>query len=325
MLEIAHPYGVEVDQILDRTKWPLGMARQVAERARADRFDLLHTHGFKENLVGLLAARMARIPIVSTAHGFSLAFRRLELYRRLDLLLLRAFRRVLAVSGPVRRELIAAGLRPERVRVVHGALDLADFLAQVDSDADGVRRSLSIDPGCPLISFAARLSPEKGHAFFLRAARKVLDHRPEARFLVIGEGPLRSELERTASALSLDEGLRFLGFRTDVATLISISDLVVLPSVKEGLPDVLLEAAALAKPVIASQVGGIPEIVRHGVTGLLVPPADPEALAEAVLHLIDRPDEAQRMGARGREVVTHEFSVDRMARRVAAVYDELME
>jgi len=325
MIEISRSYGVEVDQIVDRTKWPLGMARRVAKRVRAGRFDLLHTHGFKENLVGLLAARMARAPIVSTAHGFSQAFRRLALYRRLDLLLLRGFPRVLAVSAAVRRQLLAAGLRPERVCVVHGALDVADFSAHVDSNTDDVRRSLSIEPGCPVISFVARLSPEKGHIFFLHAARKVLDHRPEARFLVIGEGPLRAKLEHTAEALSLDRGLRFLGFRTDAPTLISASDLVVLPSVKEGLPDVLLEAAALAKPVVASRVGGISEIVRHGVSGLLVPPADPDALAEAVLDLIRRPDEARSMGMRGREVVRREFSVDRMARRVARVYNELME
>jgi len=325
MVAFGAQYGVPVDQVLDRSKWPWGTARQVASRIRADRFDLVHTHGFKENVVGFFAARSAGVPVVSTAHGFSQAFRRLRLYRRLDLLLLRAFPRVIAMSADIRHELIAAGLDPHAVRTIHGAIDGATFAAQSEPDSDAVRRELQIAPGCPVVSLVARLSSEKGHVFFIRGARRLLDEVPNARFLLIGEGPLRPQIEQAATDLALNGAVRFLGFRSDVAKLMASSDLVVLPSLKEAFGTVLLEAGALGKPVIATRVGGIQEIVRHGETGLLVPPADPDALAQAMLRLILNADEARAMGERGREFVAREFSLERMARRTGTVYDDLFE
>lgn len=324
MIECGAQYGVPVNQVLDHTKWPWGMAQQVARRIRAGRFDLVHTHGIKENLVGFLAARSAGVPVVSTAHGFSQAFRRLRLYRRLDLLLLRTFPRVIAMSADIRHELIAAGLDPHDVHTIHGAIDIAAFAAKSEPDSEAVRRELQIAPGCPVVSLVARLSSEKGHIFFIRGARRMLDEAPNARFLIIGEGPLRPQIEQAATDLALNGAVRFLGFRSDVATLMSSSDLVVLPSLKEAFGTVLLEAGALGKPVVATRVGGMQEIVCHEETGLLVPPADPDALAQAMLRLIQNPDEARALGERGREVVARDFSLEQMARRTAAVYDEVL-
>jgi len=324
MVERAKPYQVAAEQILDRSKWPWGAVRQVEQRICNGHFDLLHTHGTKEDLVAFLVARRTGVPLVATAHGFSHTFRRLRLYRLLDLLLLRTFPMVITVSEAMRQELVAAGLRPERVRVVYNAIDSDDFRAQVGAEPSTLRRMLAIEEGCPVVVVAARLSPEKGHVHFLAGARQVLDHHPDTHFVMLGEGPLRADLEARATTLSLNGAVHFLGFRTDVADFMNLSDIVVLPSIREPSGDVLLEAAVLAKPVVATSADGIREFVHHGETGLLVPPADARALGEAMLRLIDHPAQAMGMGAKAREWVANEFSVQRMAQRMAAVYDAVL-
>ncbi|NOZ06332.1 MAG: glycosyltransferase family 4 protein [Chloroflexi bacterium] len=323
MIEAAKPYRVEVEQILDRSKWPGDIVRRIGQKIRAGQFDLLHPHGTKEDLVAFLVARRTGVPVVATAHGFSRTFRRLRLYRLLDLLLLRTFPAVIAVSEAMRGELVAAGVRPERVRVVHDAIDSDDFRAQAGTEPSALRRQLGIEEGA-VVLVAARLSPEKGHAHFLAAAREVLGRRPDTHFVILGEGPLRAELEAMTASLSLNGAVHFLGFRTDVADFMNLSDIVALPSIREPFGDVLLEAAALAKPVVATNVDGIREIVRHGETGLLVPPADVRALAGAMLRLIANPAQAQAMGTQARGWVAREFSMERMAQRTAAVYDEVL-
>ncbi len=324
MVERAKSYRVAADQILDRSKWPWSAVRQVKQRICNGHFDLLHTHGTKEDLVGFVAARRTGVPVVATAHGFSHTFRRLRLYRLLDLLLLRTFPMVITVSEAMRQELVAAGLRPERVRVVYNAIDGDDFHAQVGARSSALRRTLAIEEDCPVVVVAARLSPEKGHVHFLAGARQVLDHYPETHFVILGEGPLRAELEAMTASLSMNGAVHFLGFRTDVADFMNLSDIVVLPSIREPSGDVLLEAAVLAKPVVATSVDGIGEFVRHDETGLLVPPADARALAGAMLQLIDHPAQAKAMGAKAREWVADAFSVQRMAQRMAVVYDEVL-
>lgn len=321
----AGPYGVAADQILDRSKWPWGAVRQVEQRIRDGHFALLHTHGTKEDLVGFIAARRTGVPVLATAHGFSHTFRRLRLYRLIDLLLLRAFAKVIAVSEAMRQDLVAAGLRPGQVCVVHDAIDGDDFRAQVATEPPALRQELAMEEGCPVVVVAARLSSEKGHAYFLAAARHVLDRYPRARFIILGEGPLRAGLEAMTADLSLNGAVRFLGFRTNVADFMNLSDIVALPSIREPFGDVLLEAAAFGKPVVATNVEGIREIVRHGETGLLVPPADADALAGAMIRLLADPAEGRAMGRRAREWISREFSPERAAQRTAAVYDEVLE
>jgi glycosyltransferase involved in cell wall biosynthesis len=167
---------------------------------------------------------------------------------------------------------------------------------------------------------AARLDSQKGHEYLLRAAAGV----PEATFILAGDGPLRPRLEELARSLGLAERVLFLGHRDDVPALLASCDLFVLPSLYEGLPLSLLEAMASGRPAIATDVPGSNEVVHHAESGLLVPRADPLALADAIRRLLADPAAAERLARAGRARVDRDFSVERMVRGVEAVYDQLL-
>jgi protein-tyrosine-phosphatase len=186
-----------------------------------------------------------------------------------------------------------------------------------------VRQELGIGPRTLLIGTAGRLSPVKAHRGFLRAARLMLQHEGDARFVIVGDGPLRDELVAFASQLGIDRECLFLGARADTFDLIAAMDIFVLPSLHEGIPMALLEAMALERPVVATAVGGVPEVVTHGTDGLLVQPSDEQALADACLELARDRRRAQTIGARARKTVEARFSHARNGRVLVETYQAI--
>lgn len=262
---------------------------------------------------GVLAAWLARVPgVLGTA----------QLYvhpgsARRTRYLLAPLHRIIAVSSEVaRRYTEELGVPAARLAVVPNAVSVPD--APPPANAELRSKLLGRGPAF-LVLTAARLHEQKGHTYLLQAARQV----PEATFVLAGEGPLRAELEAEAAALGLGSRCVFLGQRTDVAGLLAAVDLFVLPSLYEGLPVSVLEAMAACRPVVATAIGGTIEAVEHEVTGLLVPPRDPAALAAAIRRLQGDPALAARLAAAGRARVEREFSVTAAARAVMAVYDQL--
>jgi glycosyltransferase involved in cell wall biosynthesis len=183
---------------------------------------------------------------------------------------------------------------------------------------------LGLDGG-PLVGCVGKFTEVKGHEHFLRAAAVVRRERPDARFLLVGDGPLRSGLEVLAKALGLDGVTAFAGARGDVPGILRSLDVFVLPSVSEGLPNVVLEAMAAGKPIVAADVGGVPEVVEHGLNGLLVPPADPNAMGRAVLELLNDPVSAAMMGRAAGNVARERYDVGVVVHRLERVFDELLE
>ncbi|MFQ5873747.1 MAG: glycosyltransferase family 4 protein, partial [Dehalococcoidia bacterium] len=324
MVMEARRRGVEAEQLNGGPRLPLRGVLHLADKLKREGFSLLHTHDYKTDILGLLAARLAGVPCVATVHGYVFVSRRVRIYKMLDLLALRFFSRIITVSEDLRRELLAAGLPEEKVVTVHNVVDSTAFASQGAQRGLCVRQQLGIGRDQPLITVVARLIPGKGHRYFLEAATQVLRARSETCFLVVGEGPQRDELEKLTVALGIRHAVSFLGFRKDVATLMRASDLIVLPSLEEGLPIVLLEALALARPVVATAVGGVPEVVRHQKTGLLVPPKDRRRLAEAMLYLLSDPEEAQKLAERGKQFVSQQFNVETTAHKIAEVYREVL-
>src|SRR5215208_93868 len=176
----------------------------------------------------------------------------------------------------------------------------------------------------PLVGVVARLQPEKGVADFLKAAVHVSKITPQVRFLVVGDGPLREELLALAKRIGVEKRVRFLGHRTDAQALIGFMEVLVVPSVTEGSPLIVLEAMAAGVPVVASAVGGIPDQIRHDKEGLLVPPGDTGALGEALLNLLRDPACARRLGEAGRRRATSEFAHPTMVRRIEDVYRDAL-
>lgn len=262
---------------------------------------------------GVLAAWLARVPaIVATA----------QLYLEVgshgeQRLMTMALRRIIAVSHEVRTRYARELRVPERkLAVVPNGIEVPPAVRRPDP---ALRAELVRGRPDYVVLTPARLHEQKGHAYLLAAAAQV----PKATFVLAGDGPLRAELERLAAELNVADRCIFLGYRSDVSELLAAADVFVLPSLFEGLPVSVLEAMAAERPVVATAIGGTDEAVTHEVTGLLVPPRDPTALAAAIRRLQADPPLARRLAAAGRERVQREFSSVVTARNVMRIYDEI--
>jgi len=288
------------------------------------RIELVHTHRYKDTVLGAIAAKLAGVPhVVRTMHGLRepmTGWNRVKFgaYETLDKTMLRwCADRVIAVSNRMAGALISNGYKSSLVTTIQNGIDLAK--AASSRNPQDMKRELGVD-GAIVIGTAGRLTPVKGQDTFLRAARLILDREPRAQFLIAGDGPLEHDLKSLAGQLGIDSACRFLGARNDIADVVSAMDVFVLPSLNEGMPMAALEAMALAKPVVASKVGGLPEVIRHRESGVLVPPGNADALAAACLELVRDRSRAARMGAEARRTIEAEFSGERNGQALADVY-----
>lgn len=302
----------------------------ILREIRSFRPHIVHTHTAKAGLWGRLAARWAGVPVVvHTYHGHILDGYFSPLKTRAILAVERALARVtdrlVSVSDTVRDELLAKGIgRPEQHTVVPLGLDLKPFLL-AEGERGGFRRELGVGPDDPLVGIVARLVPIKDHDTFFRAAGEVAARVPACRFIVVGDGARRGELERLVARLGLASRVQFLGWRADLPRIYADLDVVVLSSRNEGSPVSLIEAMAAARPVVATRVGGVQDLVEDGVTGLLAPPGEPGALAAAVMALLGDPERRRTMGEAGRKRVYPAFSADRLIQDIDRLYTELLE
>jgi len=317
--------GISVSVVSERDLGPLGLVRGIAHALRRHGVEVLHTHGYKESILGALAGRRAGVRwYVKTEHGRIEPFVgwgrvKMTLYRWLDLWVARcATDRVIAVSLDLYRHL-GASLPMGRVALIRNGLDPRRIAVTV-SPAE-IRRGLGISEHAPLFGSAGRLVPVKGLGYLLEAARGLLKELPEAQFLIIGNGPLRSDLERRARDLGIAHAVHFSGFRSDVFNVVNALDVFVMPSTHEGLPMALLEASALGKPIVASAVGGIPEVLND-LQGWLVPPGDVPALTRACLTAITTGREGGHAAAAKRASQIAELA-HTMCAKTYTLYDDL--
>ncbi len=272
-----------------------------------------------------LAARAAGAPVVvATEHqpAFRLQGWPRWVNARVDALV----DRIITVSEADRRSQIELASRPEaKVVAIHNGIDLARFSPCPPSEQALARRELGLDPQALLVGCAARLDVQKGLSYLLEATAILATRWPRLVVLLAGEGPKRAALEAQARALGIAERVHFLGYRPDVARIVRVVDLFVLPSVWESFGLAVAEAMALARPVVATRVGGLPEVVVDGETGLLAPPCSPEALSGAMARCLADPDLSYRLGQAGRRRVEEHFSAEAMACHTLALYEELLQ
>ena len=214
-----------------------------------------------------------------------------------------------------------------KVTTIHNGIDIKEFVKDVKGDT--IKQEFDLNENFPIIGVIGSIAPAKGHKYFLKALVEVEKKYPKVATLIVGESPpvfrrWRGRMEELVEKLGLRERVIFTGLREDISQIMAALDVFVLPSIYEAFGLVLLEAMAFKKPIIASNVGGIPEIVEHGVTGLLVPPGDSESLAKAIIEITQHPKEAVKMGERGRERVERYFSLDVYVQKIEKVYEELL-
>jgi glycosyltransferase involved in cell wall biosynthesis len=298
----------------------LGGARKLAQLLRDERVDVLHTHTLAAaNAIGRIAARRAGVPVVSHLHienHFRSATERL--LRFADNRTARSTAALVAVSEDTKRAYERQGY-PQRIEVVYNGVELDG------AGGSGLRAELGIPDDAPLVGEIGRLCDVKGQRELIEALTQV----PDVRAVLVGAdleqgGAYEADLERTAERLGVRDRVVFAGRRENAAALLAELDVLALPSWTEGLPLVVLEAMAQRRPVVATPVGGTPEVVVDGETGLLVPPRNPDALADALRRLLADADLRRRMGDAGYERVRTRFSADAMTSRMLEIYDEVV-
>ena len=302
---------------------PLALARLYGLMRRG-RYQIVHTHTTKAGMLGRIAARMARVPVVfHTPHGHAfhdyLDRARAEVLRRVERWLARWTDQIVCLTAAERDDHVRLGVGPpERFEVIHSGVDVERF-RDARPKVGAKRRELGLPPTGPLVGCVARLVPVKGVHHLLEAVPRIRAAVPEATVVYVGDGPLRADLEHRAGALGVKETVVFLGLRRDVAEIMPLFDLVVLPSLNEGMGKAAVEAMAAGRPVVGSRISGIQDVIADGETGVLVPPGDPPALAAAVVRCLTDPGLVHSMGQRAQARV-ESFSVDAMMVKIERLY-----
>jgi glycosyltransferase involved in cell wall biosynthesis len=289
---------------------------------RRHRIDIVQTHDAQTRRIAVIASALTGVPHVTSVHGWISNNRKEDAAKWLDVKVIRHADAVIAVSDRLRSDLEAGGVEPATITVLHNAIVLDDYRIPPVTAADGADLDRPVDR--PVVSIVGRLSPEKGHAVFLEAARLVANEVPGVRFLVVGEGPLRQSLTARTQELGLGAQVEFTGHRSDLADIYGMTDVLVISSFTEGVPNVLLEAFAYSKPAVATAVGGVPEVLRDGETGRLVAPGDAAAIAARVVELLKDPRERRRMGRAGRLAVEQYFDFATRTRALERLYVDIL-
>jgi len=296
------------------------------------KYTIIHTHSSKAGILGRLAARIAGVKIIiHSVHGLPF-FEYQNGFLNYVYILCERFAalftdRLISVCDAMARKAIAAGVAKEdKFRTIYSGMELEHYYNSDVSIAEK-QKELNLDPDVPVVGNISRLFEFKGHNYLLEAASRVVEVFPEAKFLLVGDGILRDRLIRQAEDLKIRDNIVFTGLveRKEIPKLISVMDVVVHTSLREGLPRVLTEALAMAKPVIAFEIDGMPEIIKDGENGYLIPPKDSIKLADSIIHLLKDKEKARRMGKAGRGMVNPAFELEVMVERISDVYKESIE
>lgn len=301
----------------------LAASRLLAGEFRRLRLDLIHCQDYSAAYHTALAGRLARVPVLCHVRNRHPKIPRRE---RAFLIPVSHF----AFVSQATWERFGCQVQREKGSVVHCGVEvLPDAeLAALRGSSREVRAEFGLPPDAKLVGMVARVAPQKDFDTLIRAAVQVVDCHPEARFLIVGDTDLHRDyyehVRELLSSAGVEKHFVFTGHRSDVSRLMSALDVAVLSTHFEGLPHVLLQAMALAKPVVATAVDGIPELISHNVTGLLYPPADADALAQRLIGLLDDPELAAQVGGAARRSIQADFSEERFARDIAALYSRLL-
>jgi glycosyltransferase involved in cell wall biosynthesis len=322
MVREAGSSGIETRVLHCDAMFSLRVMRDLRGLIREKGIDLVHSHGYKSNFYALWATGR-KLPLVATNHNWLKHHWRLVAYSLIDKRLIRLFDRIVAVSELIRNEMVEAGVPGGKITVIDNGVDVEEIEKQVRSALPG--EMFPEDDATKIVGAIGSLKEEKGFRFLIEAAGNVVPTEGKVKFLIVGDGPLRGELERLAASRGAEGNIVFTGYRNDVYKLLGTFDIFVLPSVKEGLPMVLLEAMAAGIPVVATRVGAVPRVLIDGVNGLLVSPGDAGALRKAIETLLTNPSIAESIAASGYETVRAKFSSVSMFSKYHATYLDALE
>jgi glycosyltransferase involved in cell wall biosynthesis len=324
-IEHARKRGIPASEIQERFWWlpgplsNLAVWSQLRSLVKRESIDLIHTHGYKSDVLGYLAGHGSKAKLVTTQHGFIRNTLLGRLYNRLAIMAAMHMDRVIAVSHNMRDTLRDAGVPEHKLVVIHNAIVVSSYPPSLPSEA--VLERHSIRACSPIISCIGRLSPEKGQDILCQAIISLSHEFPSICLMLIGTGPDLEVLKERYGKHS--RHIVFVGHASDVREYLSVTDIHVLPSFTEGLPNVVLEAGCMGIPTVATSVGGTPECLIDGVTGILVPPGSASILAETISRLHRGKAMRQKLGAEASCFVRKKFSFENRVNNIMALYEEL--
>lgn len=291
--------------------------RQIEEYIREDGIDLVHTHGYKADLYGFLAAWRSRKPVVATCHNWVGGTAALGIYNQMDRLVLKRFDALAAVSDTVAQRLLDSGVSAEKIRTIANGIDVGAF------ERGQPLPVLSVGAG-KVVGVVARLDLQKGFEYLLRAIRELCNTFHAFKVVIVGEGPDRKAIEDLIQEYGLQSNVVLAGQQSDMPGVYAAMDIFVLPSLNEGLPMTILEAMAASRPVIATNVGAIPSVIKDGENGLLVNPRDTDGLRNAIARLLSDPDLCRRMGDKAHDWVSRNYTSEAMALKYRQMYEAIL-
>jgi glycosyltransferase involved in cell wall biosynthesis len=308
--------------IYDRGPWDWRVLSQLLGICRRERVDIWHGHDYKSNALGLFLRRFWPMRLVTTVHGWVKRTRRTPLYYKIDELCLPRYEAVICVSHDLYEHCLACGVPADRCRLIENAIDTEEYSRQIETEK--AKRRLGLTPGRCLIGAVGRLSDEKGFDILIRATDRLLKMGQDIQLVIIGEGEQQEPLQALIETLGREDRIRLLGYRADVKDIYPAMDIFALSSLREGLPNALLEAMAMEVPVVATRIAGIPHLIQDGYDGLLVEPGSQQSLTDALARLTTAPSLRARLRQAARATIENKHSFAARMDKIRALYDELL-
>lgn len=316
----ARRRGLDVARIHEKRSFDLGVLKKVIDVVRYRGVDIIHTHDFRSNVLGILAAKVTRRSVVTTVHGWIVNNIKARVFAAFDKLLLRHFDHIIAVSENTMNQI--GELSGQRCTIIHNSLRLQNY--KLLRPYGKFREEFKLGENEVVIAHIGRLSREKGQRLFLETAREISRKTFGVRFILFGVGPDREELERIVNNSELKKAVLFAGYRNDMHLIYNDIDLVVQTSYTEGMPNVILESLLMEVPVIATNVGGTVEVVKHGETGILIEPNNLNNIIENITLFIQDRSRYSDMARRGRLDIIHRFDHEIRVKRLMEVYESIV-
>jgi glycosyltransferase involved in cell wall biosynthesis len=326
--------GAQVSSVDMQNRFNPMVILRLVNLMKRENVDIVHSQGGRADFFARMAAKLSRVPIVVSTvqmpvEGFNVSTIKRLIYILLNRFSERFVDRFIVVSDALEKMMIEKQrIESQRVVKIYNGIEIDEFCMDYDKEAIHVksrfREEMGFSNSVPVIGAIGRLVWQKGFEYFIEAIPGLLKEFKEARFLIVGEGELEEELKVKSKRLGLEDKLTFTGFRSDIKEILASIDICILPSLLEGLPMILLEAMAMGKPIVATDIDGIKEVLADGEAGLLVPPRNMEALSDAIITLLGNEGKSYQMGMAARKIVKEEFGVDVMVQKVEKVYDDML-
>jgi len=288
-------------------------------------FDLMHSHGYLSDIMVLLVAKLHKIPIVSTCHGFVFNDNKLKLYFKLDLLALNLFNSVIAVSTNIKQYLVSNKINESIVDVIPNAVDIQPSNIIDKSEISLLKDKYGIIEKDLILGYVGRISSEKGIKYLLDSVSLLKNANLSVKLLIIGDGPDYDEMQKLVKENHITNEVIFLGFQENIFLWLNTMDLFVLPSLTEGTPLALLEAMSAGVPVVATRVGGVPDIIKDGINGVLVTPGSKEAIAEAIIKLSSDKALISRIVNNAKDLIDNNYSITNWIVKIQAHYESILK